>query len=84
MPIDIYEIYGIFDKEIKSLLLRLPMATYEKVRQAASDNKIPITHFIAQILEGVESRPIEDRIEEIEKRIEKIEKELQKLKKAKK
>ncbi len=72
------------EQEIKTLLLRLPMTTYEKVRQAASDNKMPITHFIAQILEGVESRPMEARIEEIEKKIEKIEKDIQKLKKAKK
>ena len=72
------------EKEIKSLLLRLPMATYEKVRQAASDNKMPITHFIAQILEGIETRPMEARIDEIEKRIAQIEKDIQKLKKAKK
>ncbi|MBR0193393.1 MAG: hypothetical protein IJQ31_15135 [Thermoguttaceae bacterium] len=72
------------EKEIKTLLLRLPMATYEKVRQAASDNQIPITHFIAQILEGVEGRPMEARIEEIEKKIAQIEKDIQKLKKAKK
>lgn len=63
------------EKEIKSLVLRLPKDLYEKVKETAEASRLSVTQFIINALAEVKEVPtIEQRIQAIERRLDEIEK----------
>lgn len=69
------------EKEIKTLILRLPMAVYERVKNAATGNRLSVNAFIVNALsETPETDTLDQRIQAIEKRLDEIEKKLTKKK----
>ena len=65
------------EKEIKSLVLRLPKDLYDKVKETAQASRLSVTQFIISALADVKEVPtIEARIQAIEKRLNEIEKQL--------
>ena len=69
------------EKEIKTLILRLPMAVYERVKNAATENQLSVNAFIVNALsETPETETLEMRIQAIEKRLDEIDKKLTKKK----
>lgn len=69
------------EKEIKTLILRMPMAVYERVKNAATGNNLSVNAFIVNALsETPETETLEKRIQAIEKRLDEIDKKLKRKK----
>lgn len=66
------------EKEVKSLLLRMPADLYDRVKVAAAENRMSMTKFICETLSGTDSTPMDQRFQALEKRVEALEKKLKK------